>query len=67
MIFGLIFIVEKGKRVLDFVATVYLFHMFLCLYYNGFVLFGFSWWFFNIVCFLITVFIGEYVCIKFEQ
>jgi hypothetical protein len=67
MIFGLIYIVEKAKRVLDFIGTVFIFHIVFCLWYNGFVLFKFSWWVIHGFCFLVTVFLGEYVCMKCEQ
>lgn len=67
IIAGLIYIVVKANKVLDFIATIYLIHLLICLVYNKFNFFSIGWLFINGVCFLLTVLIGEYICIKFEQ
>ena len=67
VIAGLIYIVVKANKVLDFVATIYIFHLIFCLFYNRFTFFNIGWIFINGVCFLLTVLVGEYICIKFEQ
>ncbi len=67
IIIGLIYIVVKANKVLDFISTVYIIHLIICLFYNKFVFFNIGWIFINGVCFLMTVLIGEYICLKFEQ
>lgn len=77
LIIGLIQIVVKASKILDFIATLFLIHLILCLIYNwgtphkeelqkkeeG----GGGWLFINFVVFLITVLVGEWICIKIEQ
>jgi len=67
IITGLIYIVVKANKVLDFVATIYFIHTLFCLFYNRLAFFNIGWIFINGVCFLTTVLVGEYICIKFEQ
>lgn len=67
VITGLIYIVVKANKVLDFVSTIYFIHFVICLFYNRFTFFSIGWIFINAVCYLVTVVVGEYVCIKFEQ
>lgn len=67
IIAGLIYIVVKANKVLDFVSTIYIIHLVICVFYNRFTFFNIGWIFINGVCFLITVLVGEYICIKFEQ
>ena len=66
MIAGLVFVVEKGNKILDFVSTCYFFHYLFCVIYNSQFIFTFGWYMINFSCFFATVIIGEYVCIKFE-
>ena len=64
---GLIYIVVKANKVLDFVSTIYIIHTIVCLFYSGFHFFNFGWFIINFTTFLITVLLGEYICIRFEQ
>ena len=67
VIAGLIFISEKANKVLDFVFTVYFFHMLSCIIYNKTIWLSWSWFITNGIFMTITIFAGEYVLIKFEQ
>ena len=65
-IIGLVLIVVKGNKVLDFVLTIYIMHFFACLLYNKFHSLNFAWYIFNAICAFVTIMIGEFICIKFE-
>lgn len=66
MIAGLSNIVVKANKVLDFVATVFGYHFFFSAIYSN-RLFDLRWLCVNGIILLITVLVGEYVCIKLEQ
>lgn len=66
IICGLVFVVVKANKVLDFISTIFLIHLALCLYYNGLKFFNVGWFVINGICFLVNVIVGEYVCIRFE-
>jgi len=67
MIVGLIFITEKGNKVLDFVLTVYFFHFIICAFYTGTIFLGWSWFIFNGSFAVATILLGEYICLRLEQ
>eukprot|EP01017_Pseudomicrothorax_dubius_P012915 TRINITY_DN15510_c0_g1_i1.p1 TRINITY_DN15510_c0_g1~~TRINITY_DN15510_c0_g1_i1.p1 ORF type:complete len:205 (-),score=25.99 TRINITY_DN15510_c0_g1_i1:102-716(-) len=67
VIAGLSYVVEKGSKVLDFVATTYIIHGILAVFYNRSLAFETSWWFVNLSVCGTTVLLGEYILIKFEQ
>lgn len=65
-ILGLVIIVVKGNKVLDFVLTIYILHLISCLFYNNFRSMNITWYLINGLCAFATIMIGEYICIKFE-
>lgn len=50
---------------LDFTATVYIFHVFLCVCYGGLPR-CWAWWLCNGVALLIMAVLGEYLCMSAE-
>ncbi len=66
MIIGLLFFVVKANKILDFISTSYLLHLFFCMIYNEAIIFTFGWYMINFSTYFGTVLIAEYVCIRFE-
>lgn len=66
MIAGMVYIIVKANKVLDFIITVYFIHMLLCLLYNRFKFFSLGWFMVIGICVFVTVILGEYICIKIE-
>ena len=66
-IIGLIFIVVKANKVLDFILTQFIIHFFFCLVYNKYHTFNMGWILINGICGISSILIGEYICLKFEQ
>ena len=54
-------IVEKAKRCLDFVCSVFIIHLLICSIYAGWP-WNVSWWGANFLSMLIMVVGGEYLC-----
>ena len=66
MIAGFVFIVDKAKKILDYVLTDFFIHLVLCTINCGFPS-KFLWWVVNLTfVFLITI-ISEYISLKIEQ
>ncbi|KNA11707.1 hypothetical protein SOVF_132600 [Spinacia oleracea] len=61
----LLYLVERAKRCLDFSATIYIIHLFICVVYGGWPS-SFTWWVVNIAGLAIMALLGEYLCIKRE-
>lgn len=61
----LLLIVERAKKCLDFTATMYIVHLFLCLIYGGLPS-SITWWVVNAVGVVITAVLGEWLCIRRE-
>ena len=59
-------IVEKAKKILDFVLTNFFVHLVICTIYNGFPS-KFLWWLLNGVFITIVTLISEYITLKIEQ
>jgi hypothetical protein len=66
MIICFAIIVEKAKKILDFVLTNFFVHLVICTIYNGFPS-KFLWWFINGVFITIVTLISEYITLKIEQ
>jgi len=62
---GLILVVVKGNKVLDFVTSVYFFHLIFCLIASD-SKFSYRWLLVHSVSYLITTILGEYICIRID-
>ncbi|KAH6781417.1 structural molecules protein [Perilla frutescens var. hirtella] len=61
----LVYLVERAKKCLDFSATVYIIHLFICLLYGGWPS-SITWWVVNITGLAVMALLGEYLCMKRE-
>lgn len=61
----LLYLVERAKKCLDFSATLYIIHLFICVVYGGWPS-TFTWWLVNIAGLATMALLGEYLCIKRE-
>jgi len=59
-------VVEKAKKILDFVLTNFFLHLVVCTIYNGFPS-KFLWWLINGIFITIVTLISEYITLKIEQ
>jgi len=59
---GLVKIVERAKKCLDFVITVHFIHLIVCIFYTGFP--RWLWWIINIFTIALTAVLGEYLCLR---
>ncbi|KAH9289094.1 hypothetical protein KI387_033211, partial [Taxus chinensis] len=58
-------LVERAKKCLDFSATVYIIHLFLCLIYGGWPS-SITWWVSNGIGLAVMALLGEWLCIRRE-
>jgi len=58
---GLVLIVEKSKKCLDFTTTYFILHLLLSTIYGGFPA-TLDWWIVHILSLLVMVVLGEYLC-----
>ena len=65
-IFSVVFIIERTSKCLDFISTIYLFHLAFVYFYFGIPL-NMFWWGINGGIMFLTVLISEYICMKIEQ
>ncbi|CAK89204.1 unnamed protein product (macronuclear) [Paramecium tetraurelia] len=63
---GLIFIVVKGSKVLDFVFSLQLWHFIICCVLSSSE-FNNMWLILNTIISILTIFLGEYLCVRFDQ
>ncbi|XP_051119168.1 uncharacterized protein LOC127243276 isoform X2 [Andrographis paniculata] len=61
----LVYLVERAKKCLDFSATVYIIHLFICFVYGGWPS-SITWWVVNISCLAVMALLGEYLCMRRE-
>ncbi|KAL8537578.1 hypothetical protein ACS0TY_012630 [Phlomoides rotata] len=61
----IVYLVERAKKCLDFSATVYIVHLFICLFYGGWPS-AMTWWVVNITGFAVMALLGEYLCMRRE-
>lgn len=61
----LMFLVERAKKCLDFCATLYIMHLFICILYGGWPA-SITWWVVNITGLAVMALLGEYLCMKRE-
>lgn len=61
----LVYIVERAKKCLDFCATLYIIHLFICIIYGGWPA-SVTWWVVNITSLAVMALLGEYLCMRRE-
>lgn len=54
-------IVEKSKKCLDFSVTLFLIHLFSCIWYSGLPM-KLDWWIVHILGTIVMILVGEYLC-----
>ncbi|XP_075510512.1 uncharacterized protein LOC142546595 [Primulina tabacum] len=60
-----LYLVERAKKCLDFSATVYITHLFICILYGGWPS-SMTWWVVNITSLAIMALLSEYLCMRRE-
>jgi protein SYS1 len=58
----MLYVIERAKKCLDFAATLYIVHLFICIVYAGWPT-SVTWWVVNITGLAIMALLGEYLCI----
>ncbi|OIT05292.1 PREDICTED: protein SYS1 homolog [Nicotiana attenuata] len=61
----LLYLIERAKKCLDFSATLYIVHLFICIVYGGWPS-SITWWVVNITGLAVMALLGEYLCIRRE-
>ncbi|KAM1219626.1 uncharacterized protein LOC126634060 isoform X1 [Malus sylvestris] len=61
----LLLLIERAKKCLDFSATLYIVHLFLCIAYGGWPS-SITWWVVNVTGVALMALLGEYLCIRRE-
>ncbi|KAG5379917.1 hypothetical protein IGI04_027759 [Brassica rapa subsp. trilocularis] len=62
----MIFVVERARKCLDFSATLYIIHLYLCILNGGWPS-SMAWWVVNGTGLAVMALLAEYLCIKREQ
>ncbi|KAI7986131.1 hypothetical protein LOK49_LG14G01871 [Camellia lanceoleosa] len=58
-------LIERAKKCLDFSATLYIIHLFICIVYGGWPS-SITWWVVNGTGLAVMALLGEYLCIRRE-
>lgn len=61
----LLYFIERAKKCLDFSATLYILHLFICIIYGGWPS-SVAWWILNATGLALMALLGEYLCVKRE-
>lgn len=61
----LLYLIERAKKCLDFSATVYIIHLFICILYGGWPS-SITWWVVNGTSLALMALLGEWLCVKRE-
>ncbi|KAJ3671074.1 hypothetical protein LUZ60_008500 [Juncus effusus] len=61
----MLYVIERAKKCLDFAATLYIIHLFICIIYGGWPL-SFTWWVVNLTGLAFMSLLGEWLCIRRE-
>ncbi|XP_022723780.1 protein SYS1 homolog [Durio zibethinus] len=61
----MLYLIERAKKCLDFSATLYIIHLFICIIYGGWPS-SITWWVVNGTGVAVMAFLGEHLCIKRE-
>ncbi|XP_047968142.1 protein SYS1 homolog [Salvia hispanica] len=62
----LVYLVERAKKCLDFCATLYIVHLFICTIYGGWPA-SITWWVVNLTGLAVMALLGEYLCMRREM
>ncbi|KAA8540430.1 hypothetical protein F0562_024651 [Nyssa sinensis] len=62
---SMIYLIERAKKCLDFSATLYIIHLFICIIFGGWPL-SITWWVVNGTGLAVMALLGEYLCIRRE-
>ncbi|XP_010249812.1 PREDICTED: protein SYS1 homolog isoform X2 [Nelumbo nucifera] len=63
--FYIFYLIERAKKCLDFSATVYIIHLFICIAYGGWPS-SITWWVVNGTGLAVMALLGEWLCIRRE-
>lgn len=61
----MLYLIERAKKCLDFSATLYIIHLFICIVYGGWPS-SITWWIVNGTGIAVMALLGEYLCIRRE-
>ncbi|KAB2008112.1 hypothetical protein ES319_D10G077100v1 [Gossypium barbadense] len=61
----MLYLIERAKKCLDFSATLYIIHLFICIIYGGWPS-SITWWVVNGTGVAVMALLGEYLCIRRE-
>ncbi|KAJ6815985.1 protein SYS1-like protein isoform X2 [Iris pallida] len=61
----MLYVIERAKKCLDFSATLYIIHLFVCIIYGGWPS-SFTWWVVNLTGLALMALLGEWLCIRRE-
>uniref|UniRef100_A0A1D1YDQ4 Protein SYS1 n=1 Tax=Anthurium amnicola TaxID=1678845 RepID=A0A1D1YDQ4_9ARAE len=61
----LLHLIERAKKCLDFSATLYIIHLFICITYGGWPS-SVTWWIVNGTGLALMALLGEWLCIRWE-
>lgn len=61
----LLYLIERAKKCLDFSATLYIIHLFICIIYGGWPS-SITWWVVNVTGLALMSLLGEWLCIRRE-
>ncbi|XP_042950594.1 protein SYS1 homolog isoform X2 [Carya illinoinensis] len=61
----MLYLIERAKKCLDFSATVYVIHLFICIVYGGWPS-SMTWWVLHGTGIAVMALLGEYLCIRRE-
>lgn len=59
-------LIERAKKCLDFSATVYVIHLFICIMYGGWPS-SLTWWIVNLTGLVLMALLSEWLCIRREM
>ncbi|XP_042444030.1 protein SYS1 homolog isoform X1 [Zingiber officinale] len=62
----LLYLIERVKKCLDFSATLYIIHLFICIVYGGWPS-SITWWVVNILGLALMFFLGGWLCMRRES
>uniref|UniRef100_A0A1D1ZI43 Protein SYS1 n=1 Tax=Anthurium amnicola TaxID=1678845 RepID=A0A1D1ZI43_9ARAE len=58
-------LIERAKKCLDFSATLYIIHLFICIIYGGWPS-SITWWLINAAGLAVMALLGKWLCIRRE-
>lgn len=61
----MIHLIRRARKCLDFSATLYIIHLFICIVYGGWPS-SVTWWIVNGTGFAVMAFLGERLCMRQE-